>query len=87
MLNVTVFCCICGAAHDARSPGVLYRSMDRRWWCTDDGSCLDRASALLVRQAEAARDRAMAEASPELAAMYAALDQVWADLEANDWRI
>ena len=55
--------------------------MDRRWWCTDDGSCLDRA----VRPTPPATG--MAEASPELAAMYAALDQVWADLEANDWRI
>ena len=81
MLNVTVFCCICGQAHDVFDPAVEYRGIDHRWWCTDEGACTDRA----VRADLAAIH--LAGASPELAAMYAALDQVWADLEANDWRI
>jgi hypothetical protein len=70
-----VACCICGALHDPASPAVLYRSLDKKWWCTDGKLCLARIAA------------APATAPQDTAAMYRALDQVWAGLEKNGWRL
>ena len=61
-------CCICGRVWDAMDPGVQYRSLDLKWWCTDETSCTSTAAAN-----EAATGHRTT--SPEtLAAMWAALD-------------
>jgi len=78
---VTVFCCICGHAHDATSPAVEYRSLDRKWWCADETGCTDRAARGQLTAELAATPAA------DLAAMYRALDTVWAALEINGWTI
>jgi hypothetical protein len=57
------------------NPGVMYRSLDKKWWCADEKLCLARVAA------------APATDPQDIAAMYRALDQVWADLEANGWRL
>ena len=75
---MTVFCCVCGLPWNARDPRVCYRSGDRRWWCTDEVACWLRA-----RDGEAAFRQHLAD----VAAMYRALECVWADLEANEWKI
>jgi hypothetical protein len=40
--DLEVACCICGQVWDPRDPGVLYRSLDRAWWCDDETACTDR---------------------------------------------
>jgi hypothetical protein len=53
----------------------MYRSLDKKWWCADERLCLTRVAA------------APATAPQDIAAMYRALDTVWASLEANRWRL
>ena len=81
MPSALVYCCICGIACDPSDPAVTYRSLDRKWWCADETDCTDRAAraslALLADQARAG----------ELADMDRALESVWADLEANGWKL
>jgi hypothetical protein len=78
--NVT--CCICGQLWNPADPRVDYRSIDRRWWCADETDCTDR-------RARMARLEAHGTSTPPgtLAAMYRALDQVWAELEQQGWRV
>ena len=75
-LPPVVFCCICGEPWEATDPGVQYRSLDRRWWCTDETSCTSRR----------ARGEAVMTAEQETA-MLRALDEVWAELEARGWKL
>ena len=65
-----VACCVCFHLHRAGSTGVLYRSADGRWWCRNELACRRQE-----RQHVA-----------DVAAMWRALDQVWAGLEADGWR-
>jgi hypothetical protein len=77
-----VACCICGALHDPRDPAVSYRSLDKKWWCADETACTERRAL-----AEVAGHAGITTPAGDLAAMYRALDAVWADLEANGWRL
>ena len=79
--DVSVLCCICGATHRKGSPSILIRSEDDRWWCADEFACFLRA-----RVAEQAAQDALQHAA-EVAAMYRALDRVWASLEAGGWKL
>lgn len=72
--KVTVTCCVCGQIHDPLHLSVLYRSADGKWWCTDEKACHRRAGAAPLSAADKA-------------AMYRALESVWAELEANGWRL
>jgi DNA-binding GntR family transcriptional regulator len=63
-------------------PRVLYRSLDHRWWCQDEIECMTRAGH--IEEHQRIIDQARAD---DLAAMYRALDRVWADLEQQGWRI
>jgi hypothetical protein len=78
-VQMHVQCCVCGTRHRAGSipATALYRSEDRRWWCTDELDCWARARAAEWADAHA----------EQMAAMYRALESVWADLEQNGWRI
>ena len=81
MHDVLVFCCVCGAGHRPGSPAVLFRSADHRWWCADEFACFLRARLAEQAAQDAARHAA------EVAAMYRALDRVWASLEAGGWKL
>lgn len=37
-----VTCCVCLVRWDPADPGVSYRSIDNRWWCTNYRACKDR---------------------------------------------
>ena len=65
-----VACCICLHLYQAGDTGVLYRSGDGRWWCRNELACRRRER---VHEAN-------------VAAMWRALDLVWASLEADGWR-
>ena len=78
MHSAQVFCCVCGEPHNPRRPDVSYRSGDGRWWCTDELACWGRA-----RDADAIMQQHLAN----VAAMYRALENVWADLEASGWKL
>jgi len=67
-----VTCWICGACHSPFRPTVDYRSYDLRWECADKAACYGRSIAAMTPD-----DRA---------AMYAAFEQVWAELEREGWR-
>jgi hypothetical protein len=69
-----VNCAVCGVLWDVACPGVLYRSIDHSWWCASFTACNARAE----------HSRQHAE---EIARMFAALDQVWDQLEKDGWRI
>ena len=70
-----VTCCVCGARWQAADPGVKYRSLDRRWWCTDDTACLEWASRAAILAANPVRTD-----PGDLAKMYRALDESWSRL-------
>jgi DNA-binding GntR family transcriptional regulator len=77
-----VNCCVCGQLWNSGDPRVLYRSLDHKWWCQDETECMSRAGH--IEEHQRIIDQARAD---DLAAMYRALDRVWADLEAQGWRI
>lgn len=64
-----VHCAACDQPWRSTDPGVTYRSGDAGWQCQDAYACKRRA---IARNAE-------------VAAMYRALDQVWAHLAKNGW--
>lgn len=67
-----VLCVICRQLWDARDPGVMYRSLDGKWWCADERACIDWA-----RRAEILRASQVTAPPETLAAMYRALDDSW----------
>jgi hypothetical protein len=75
--NVT--CCICGQLWNPADTRVDYRSLDRRWWCADETDCTARRARIEAQ--------AIATPAADLAAMYRALDQVWAELEQQGWKV
>ena len=50
MTDVT--CCVCRKTWSAESPGISYRSLDGRWWCTSATSCTRRYARAKSRQAQ-----------------------------------
>ena len=76
MPDIMVSCCICGEDWPAASPGVEYRSLDRRWWCRDETRCTDRrARRDALAEARMRRDVA------EMEAMQGALQAVWVNID------
>jgi len=67
-----VTCCICGVLWNPADRGVSYRSIDHKWWCTSYTACQARVEH--ARRTDVAR-------------MFAALDQVWDQLEKDGWKI
>ena len=78
MPDVTVFCCVCGTPFSTGNPAIEYRSLDRRWWCTDEVACIMRAT-INGQQAQ--------DWMADTAAIQAALTSVWASLDADGWKL
>jgi hypothetical protein len=77
-----VTCCICGIQRDPTSRAVSYRSLDKKWWCADETACTERRAL-----AEITGRGGTGAPAADIAAMYRALNQVWAGLEKNGWEL